>query len=261
MKQNSGILIVMILLFVSCGQGWNLLDPVIPHTEYDQYIAYSSNRDGNFDVFIMKPDGSGQTNLTNHPEFESGPQWARDGSLLSFHSNRTTPYQGMYTMKIDGSGVKFNYPIDYDWRAWGQHINRDSTLRAYGDGINGKNELFIENLITTEITQITDNEFSEWAPQISPDGLKIAFERYVNNKYEIFVMNRNGSNEIRLSEDRWSDYSPTWSPDGQKIAFSSNRDGDSDIYVINADGSGLAQLTDNDYSDRWPAWSPFLDKK
>jgi TolB protein len=38
-------------------------------------IAFSSNRDGNYEVYIMNADGSGQTNLTNNPGEDDWPAW------------------------------------------------------------------------------------------------------------------------------------------------------------------------------------------
>ncbi|WP_225990646.1 TolB family protein [Bacillus luti] len=39
-------------------------------------IAFSSNRDGNFEIYVMNPDGSNQTNITNNPADDSEPAWS-----------------------------------------------------------------------------------------------------------------------------------------------------------------------------------------
>lgn len=36
-------------------------------------ISFTSNRDGNYEVYIMNSDGSGQTNLTNNPADDGLP--------------------------------------------------------------------------------------------------------------------------------------------------------------------------------------------
>ncbi|MHB0935242.1 MAG: DPP IV N-terminal domain-containing protein [Armatimonadota bacterium] len=38
-------------------------------------IAFSSNRDGQWEIYVMNPDGSGQTRLTNHPANDWYPAW------------------------------------------------------------------------------------------------------------------------------------------------------------------------------------------
>ena len=38
-------------------------------------IAFASNRDGNWEIYVTNPDGTGQKNLTNHPGWDIGPRW------------------------------------------------------------------------------------------------------------------------------------------------------------------------------------------
>ncbi len=39
-------------------------------------IAFTSRRDGNEEIYMMSPDGSNQTNLTNHPAQDSYADWS-----------------------------------------------------------------------------------------------------------------------------------------------------------------------------------------
>jgi TolB protein len=44
-------------------------------------IVFQSQRDGNSEIYVMAPDGSGQTNITNSPaDGEQDPDWSPDGS-------------------------------------------------------------------------------------------------------------------------------------------------------------------------------------
>ena len=38
-------------------------------------IAFSSNRDGNSEIYMMNADGSGVTRLTNNPAADWDPSW------------------------------------------------------------------------------------------------------------------------------------------------------------------------------------------
>jgi Tol biopolymer transport system component len=40
------------------------------------YIAFTSYRDGNGEIYVMNNDGSSQTNITNNPGNDYGPSWA-----------------------------------------------------------------------------------------------------------------------------------------------------------------------------------------
>ncbi len=38
-------------------------------------IAFVSQRDGNNEIYVMSADGSGQENLTQHPDMDTLPSW------------------------------------------------------------------------------------------------------------------------------------------------------------------------------------------
>jgi len=42
-------------------------------------IAFESFRDGDGEIYVMNPDGSGQTNLSNNAASEDDPVWSPDG--------------------------------------------------------------------------------------------------------------------------------------------------------------------------------------
>jgi Tol biopolymer transport system component len=75
-------------------------------------IVFRSNRDLNFDIYVMNADGTDQTNLTMaSPAEESGPDWSPDGKQIAFHTDRDAFGIGrvlnrnleIYRMNADGS--------------------------------------------------------------------------------------------------------------------------------------------------------------
>jgi Tol biopolymer transport system component len=67
-----------------------------------KYIAFSTDRDGNNEVYEMKANGSKPTNLTNNPASDREPAYSPDGRRLAFTTDRDGNYE-VYEMKRDGS--------------------------------------------------------------------------------------------------------------------------------------------------------------
>ncbi len=66
-------------------------------------IAFTSDRDGNIEVYVMNADGTGQTRLTANPGADGAPAWSPDGSRIAFESDRDENVD-IYVMTADGSG-------------------------------------------------------------------------------------------------------------------------------------------------------------
>ena len=71
-------------------------------------IVFETNRDGDFEIYVMYIDGSEQTNLTNNPAaYDIAPMWSPDGRQIIFRSDRDGErfeYKS-YAMSADGSNV------------------------------------------------------------------------------------------------------------------------------------------------------------
>jgi Tol biopolymer transport system component len=85
-----------------------------------------SRRDGDYEIYVMKPDGSDQRPLTDNDTDEWSPAWSPDGTRIAFRSNRGG-FVDVYTMNADGSStpqqLTHNAEIDQDrapsWRPGG----------------------------------------------------------------------------------------------------------------------------------------------
>jgi TolB protein len=215
-------------------------------------IAFDSKRDGNFEIYVMNPDGTGQIRVTNNPADDERPSWSPDGNHIAFRSNRDGNWE-IYTMNFNGSGQTrlTDNSMEDGWPAW----SPDGTHIVYPTQVSGSWEIYVMNANGSGQTRLTNNAVWDVHPAWSPDGSKIAFASYRDGQWGIFVMNPDGSAQTRLTAITTSDQSPAWSPDGTRIAFFSHRDGDDEIYTMNANGTGQTRLTDSSGWDIDPAWS------
>jgi WD40-like Beta Propeller Repeat len=97
-----------------------------------QKILFTSDRDGNREIYVMNPDGTGQTNLTANPAADFNPVWSPDSKQIAFGSNRDGDYD-IYVMNRDGTGLVqvTNNSIDDSLQDW-QSIPINSYPRPKG---------------------------------------------------------------------------------------------------------------------------------
>ena len=55
-------------------------------------IAFTSNRDGNYEIYAMNADGSNVRRITDHDERDDYPAWHPDGKKLVYVSERDGKY-------------------------------------------------------------------------------------------------------------------------------------------------------------------------
>jgi Tol biopolymer transport system component/serine/threonine protein kinase len=215
-------------------------------------VGFVSDRTGNDEIFVVRVDGSGLTQLTDHPAADWGPDWSLDGRRIAFASERAGNWE-IYTMDAGGGGVTrvTDHP-DYDstpsWSPNGRRI-------AFMSERDGNLEIYVLDTISGGVTRLTNDPSVDALPSWSPAGGLIAFQSGRSGNDEIYVMNPDGSGVRNLTNDPGPDWGPAWSPDGRRIAFASERDDNWEIYVMNADGSGQTRLTSNSAIDQDPSWS------
>lgn len=212
-------------------------------------IIFSSDRDGNLELYTMNPDGSAQTRLTDSPTGELDPVFSPDGSRIAFVGDRDGNYE-IYTMNADGSGLTNLTATARDDTepAW----SPDGSRIVFQSNRDGNDEIYIMNANGSGQTRLTNNPAGEWHPAFSPDGRKIAFDNFHEQPSEIYTMNVDGSGLTQLTNAPGGDGLAAFSPDGTKIAFT----GREDIYTMNPDGSGQVRLTDHPAPDIQADWQP-----
>ena len=232
-------------------------------------IAFVSDRNGQFDIYAMDPDGGNVTRLTNTPDREDFPVWSPGGTRLAFAAG---PFdeQNIFVMKADGSGV--TQLTDAPGRDYEPAWSPDGTKILFASDRGraaGSSQVYVMNADGSGETLLGSAPVGGTArsPIWSPEGDRIA---YVFNDSgtvgdTMFVAAPDGSGrtvvpgmaesleELELELDGLGELD--WSPDGSRIVFVGSDSGSADLFDVELESGEVTQLTEKGNAGA-PAWSP-----
>jgi Tol biopolymer transport system component len=216
------------------------------------HLAFASDRDGNFDIYVKLRDGDIQR-VTNNPSSDYEPAWSVEGARLAFVSERRgNPDIFVSLAEKDASANRLTASPAVDINpAW----SPSGIQLAFSSNRKGNYDIWILEL-GRKPKRLTPSKAADFDPAWSPDGSKIAFTRRSSSgNYDVYVIDAAGGGLKRLTNNRAEDAEPNWSPNGDQIAFVTNRDGDYEIYVMSAQGDNERNFSRNPESlDVAPDW-------
>jgi tricorn protease len=202
-------------------------------------IAFTSDRMGNDDVYVVSVTGGNPRQLTWHTGSDEAEYWTPDGRGIVISTARGThPFMNpLAVVPLDG-GVPVLLSMDAGragmFRQDGSAIAFTRNQPSYSRrGYRGNNnaDIFVQNVATREITQLTDPDHLKFRsavhdmhPMWGADG-KIYFVSERDSIYNIWRMDADGRNPQQVT--RHTSYGvqfPTISPNGRTIIYENEFD-------------------------------------
>jgi Tol biopolymer transport system component len=165
----------------------------------DGSLIFTSDRDGDLDLYRMDADGSHVRRLTSAPGYDGGAFFSPDCKKIVWRASRPQ----------------------------GAELEDYRRLLAQGLVRPGKLEIWVANADGSDARQLTYLDAASFAPSFFPSGDRVIFSSNYGDpqgrEFELWAVNLDGSGLERITWSPGFDGFPMFSPDGTRLSFSSNR--------------------------------------
>jgi Tol biopolymer transport system component len=229
-------------------------------------IAFQSNVDGEFQLWVMNADGSGQARLLSDPGYNHyQPSWSPDGARLVFSRCFAAlgfdAYCDLATVSATGRGLRTL--LGGNWIHSRPRYSPDGGKIVFASNRGGLlSAIWVMNANGSGVRRLTAPALEAFWPDWSPDGRHILFTDFCClAKSNVRVMNADGSGVRKLTHftaPRQGGFA-SYAPNGRKIVLMAGPPSGEELnalYTMNADGSGLTRITSNQPELLLSDWGP-----
>jgi serine/threonine protein kinase/Tol biopolymer transport system component len=183
-------------------------------------LAFTSARfDNDYDLYVMRADGSGLVRMRTGSGADANPSWSPDARRIAYDNRadqgavdwtQAGAFTGDYEIRIldvrSGQIQRLAKGFNPAW-------SPDGDLITF---VNG-GDIYAIRPDGSGLRQLTDTVAIEESPDWAPDGRSIVYAR----DGDLFLMNRTGTRVTTLFASAGETYAvqPAWSPDGRWIVY------------------------------------------
>jgi TolB protein len=173
-------------------------------------IAFCSSMGGDPEIYVSEANGYNLQRLTFSPGVDISPVWnPKTGNEIAFVSDRSGSPQ-IYTMSSDGTNLRRLITGGGDASSPSWSPNGLFIAFSWRVSDTGTFDIYIIEIATGRIVQLTHDAGRNEHPYWSPDGRHLVFESNRSGTKQVWTMLADGSNPKRLTS-QGSNWNPSWS--------------------------------------------------
>ncbi|OGU27687.1 MAG: hypothetical protein A3K13_00885, partial [Gemmatimonadetes bacterium RIFCSPLOWO2_12_FULL_68_9] len=159
-----------------------------------QTIAYSSDRDGNFDIWLQPIGDVQPVRLTSSPAHDWQPSWSPDGKFVAFRSERDGG--GLFVVSATGGAERRITNFGYRPR-WSP---REPTI-LFSSSNTVRSKLYVAGADGGQLRQVLSaflDEFASYRAAWHPDGRRISvFGAHRRDGVSFWTVSPDGTSPVR----------------------------------------------------------------
>jgi Tol biopolymer transport system component/predicted Ser/Thr protein kinase len=209
-----------------------------------EWLAFDSNRSGNVDIWIIRPDGTNLRQITTHQAHEWIPTWSPDSKRIAFHSLRSGNRDIWIKPVAGGAARQLTTDPGKDWQ---QRWSPNSEEIAFISHRDGHANVWVLTESASRPRQVTfHKEDGLYDVSWSPNGERLVFGSSQTGSEELYLTSPNAAQTEQLTQSQFKQVGAfAWSPNGSIIYAIAVSDSDitRNIYAISATDGTARKLT------------------
>jgi len=168
--------------------------------------------------------------------------WSDDGTAVAFFARHNRDHALFLIDPETGKILQsIEFPLD---QAFTPAFDPTGKEVYFSAAKNITRDIYVVNLETEEVTNLTNSLAFDTAPAISPDGKTLAYVSFVGDFQKLFLLDLATGEKTQLTFNRYNDNSPSFSSDSKTLVYTSERDGRIwNIFTIDIETKETSQWT------------------